>query len=533
MFTALVPRAAAFAQSDVLWRRTMGTPINYFRLDARGHLLLMTDEGITALSPDSGATAWRYAIRDSITVLRALSSTRLLVAGGQTMAVLDVVTGEPAWRRIDLPDLGNAWVDASWRDSLAIVQTRNGFVVIDLLTGTNAWDSTALPAKTVVRDFYRLPVPDLLLVVAKTQSNAATLMGVSKASGLVRWSDPAMFRSEVTFKRKKGVEYLIALPPLPLPDSTVVVYFSPEGPIRVDPRTGQVIWRSQALAGLEVPSFVNNSPWPDVLDSLVVVPTERRVVALDLATGQVRWSTRDEFPGPPHWLAVGTSAVVVGSSGPGSSFYSVIGADGVRRGPADQPLHKGAWVLPVADTLFAASGDTLYAIPLETGIARALAPIGFEGDESPMDIDSLEGGGILLSGRQNLVRINRDGTVVYRRYYPAPGSSFGDIFAGLVTALALGAMIQSPSYAWSAQAVNYVDIFTARPDSAGRKGFSLVVLDRRDGRELGRMWFNERHPRFLIDHRSAMVYEIEEQEVIARRFQGLPVVTEEPAVPRE
>jgi hypothetical protein len=47
------------------------------------------------------------------------------------------------------------------------------------------------------------------------------------------------------------------------------------------------------------------------------------------------------------------------------------------------------------------------------------------------------------------------------------------------------------------------------------------MLGRRDGKELGRMPFNERNPAFVIDDRSGTVYEVKGKEIIARRFAGL------------
>ncbi|MDH5284978.1 MAG: hypothetical protein OEW80_13955, partial [Gemmatimonadota bacterium] len=62
----------------------------------------------------------------------------------------------------------------------------------------------------------------------------------------------------------------------------------------------------------------------------------------------------------------------------------------------------------------------------------------------------------------------------------------------------------------------------------GQKGFSLVALDRRDGRDVGRMWFDERNPTWLLDGRSGTVFELEgKSEIIARRFPGLGVAGRE------
>ena len=504
------------AQADVIWRYTSKDPISRTMLDAKGHLLVITESGLTALDPDSGGRLWRYGTAGIPRVLRHISEDRLLVGSGRTLAALDLASGDTVWRRTDLPDLDKTWVDTDRQDSSAILQTRNGFAVLDLTTGRTAWDSTVLPEGAVVREYFRLRSVDLLMLILRTPANPVTMVGVSMDSGVVRWTDTAMFRAGVKFKRVQGVEYAVVHPPVILEDSTMVLYFSTEGPLRLDPRTGNVLWRSEALANAAVPTIRDGYPRSRVLDSLLVVPSDKRLAALDVATGRERWRTSGEFPEKPGWLLTGSDALVTGNFGTGNPYITVIGSDGVRRRPTEWRLKAGARGLLLNDTVYLTNDDLLSALPLDTGVERKLAPTGFKGDEKPLDIDSLSDGGLLLMGRQNIVRINLDGTVVYRRYYPAPGTSFWEEFS------AMAGGVNAPGHAWSAKAQQYFYIFTTRADTAGKKGFSLVALDRRDGKELGRMWFDERNPTWLLDPVNGTVYEVEDKkEVMARRFAGL------------
>ena len=138
-----------------------------------------------------------------------------------------------------------------------------------------------------------------------------------------------------------------------------------------------------------------------------------------------------------------------------------------------------AGILVLGDTLLLSNADTVYAIALETGMDRRLAPIGFQGDESPRDIDSLEEGCLLLIGRQNLARINRNGTIGYCRYHQAPEASFWEQLGAEAN------FVNAPSYTWSARLQEHYFIFTAQADTAGKKGFYLVMLGLQDGKELG------------------------------------------------
>ena len=66
---------------------------------------------------------------------------------------------------------------------------------------------------------------------------------------------------------------------------------------------------------------------------------------------------------------------------------------------------------------------------------------------------------------------------------------------------------------------NYAHVYTKQPDAAGREGFSLVRIDKRDGEEIGRVWIDERRPDYVIDGPSGMVFvKVDDKEIFALRF---------------
>jgi hypothetical protein len=62
-------------------------------------------------------------------------------------------------------------------------------------------------------------------------------------------------------------------------------------------------------------------------------------------------------------------------------------------------------------------------------------------------------------------------------------------------------------------------MFTEQPDSTGQTGFSLVRLDKRDGRETGRFWSKDRKPNFSIDpFASRLFVKTDDAEIAAYAF---------------
>jgi len=505
----LLCHSALHAQSDTLWQRTLPWKPAYTLLDPKGHLLVVADSGVLALDPDSGVTVWQFPTVGRLSALRLLSDSTILIGAQQQLALLDLATGDTIWRRPGFPDLAHAGITTSWGDSTGVVRTPQGIVVIDLSSGAVLWDSTALPSAQV-RGLLKLWAPDLVLVLARTRANESTVMGVERRTGVVVWSDSSFFTERVPYRKDDGIEYPSIRAPITLPDTTIVLYYTSEGPIRLDPRTGKVIWRSQALRGSEVPSAREEAPGTLVLDSLLIVPMGDRVVALDVGTGRQLWATQTPFPDKVEWLAARKAGLVVGNVNGRVPYLAILGLDGARRRPGDWLIDEYARARIVDETVFVAARKHLYAMPLATGRENDLAPLGFEGRDLPWRIDPLPSGALVVMGWQNLVGFSRTGKVLYRRYYPAPKDYF------------LGIPMGDPWYnAWASNSPQYFYIFTDKPDSTGREGVSLVVLAKQDGRELGRMWFTDRKSNFHINYRTGTVFRTDGKTITARRFQHL------------
>ena len=533
--------AALAAQSDTLWRHSDAADVRFTRVDPAGHLLVVTDQAVTALHPDSGSVVWKYPVAGQVRLLGVDPLGHLLVGYAGVVAALDPLKGDIIWRRTDLPDLEHATFRTRAEDSTALVRTRNGIAALNLATGVTRWDSTALPPSTIVRDLFRFANHNLLLLVARTPKSEASLLALTLDSARLLWRDDSLFTANPKFERPGDVEYFKEFQyPLLLADTSLLLYVSRDGPISLDARTGRVRWRATELGGQDVPGVDQDYPELQLRDSLILVPAGKQLVALDTGTGKVRWRTTGEFRDKVSWLYSKPTPIVAGGVAREKPFLQAVDpASGAAVWPSQIELKQPAYAYYLRDTLYVASDGHFMAVPLATGVSRSLTELGFEGGDEALGMDTVEGGGFVLWNRQNIMRVGLDGHVAYRKYYKAPGASFLKKLASTVALVGLSVAsialtppggfapiatsnpVLSARYAQAKAAQNHYYVFTESPppDSASRKGYSLVLVDRRDGRELGRMWFNEKTPHYAIDNATATVYVRQgDHDIVARRF---------------
>ncbi|HEU5261659.1 MAG TPA: PQQ-binding-like beta-propeller repeat protein [Gemmatimonadales bacterium] len=533
----LVGPAVVSAQSDTLWTFNAPAKIRYTRVGPSGHLLVATEQGLIALNPEVGSVAWAYPAGGRAW-FRVSPLGHLLVGHGGVLTAVDPVTGDTVWHRVDLPDLSRAELGMSAADPYGIVQANRSLMALDLRSGVTLWDSTALPDRVGVREFFRLRDLGAALLIAQTPLSDAALLTVTLDSGRVLWRRDSLFRRPLHFAERRGIEYLATFQAHEFGDTTILLYFSEDGPMRLDQRTGAVLWRAEQLAGRSVPGRDRGYPVPRVSGGLALIGVERRLVALELGSGRVRWETERDFRDEPTWIVPSSGMIMVGGFGREKPFLACLdAATGARKWARDVELKREATAYFLRDTVYVSNDGALSAVPLATGDVRRLTEVGFQGGEHPVRMDTVEGGGLVLRARQNIMRVWLDGRVAYRRYYQAPGTSLLAKLAStaLIVAANVGSIALTPPggyapvivgnpvlaarYARAATAENYHYLFTQSPDSLDQEGFSLVLMDQRDGQELGRLWFDERSPDYGLDHVTATVYVREgDRQIVARRF---------------
>ena len=128
----------------------------------------------------------------------------------------------------------------------------------------------------------------------------------------------------------------------------------------------------------------------------------------------------------------------------------------------------------------------------------------------------------MLMSRQNLLRVNRAGEIAYHVYLKAPGASAwmkALTIAAAAAAESAGGQsgpvtfsvrvdpsgVLSARYGATFEAPENYFMYTEMP-SDGRKGFSLVRVNKESGDETGRLWLDKRSPKYTIDDLTETVY---------------------------
>ena len=193
--------------------------------------------------PAADSVLWKHAANANIAFLRLTSLGSVVVSSVDGLVALDPTTGQPMWTRADLKGLADGAFDVIPLTPYGVVRSRNGIAVLDLQTGTTAWDSTAVPLQNV-RGFIYVPEHRMLLVYGRAQPEGRGLVAMGIDSGKVRWEQRGLLRSDPELWELDGVHSLGGhQPPLADTDSTLILYINKDGPFKIHVATGALLWR--------------------------------------------------------------------------------------------------------------------------------------------------------------------------------------------------------------------------------------------------------------------------------------------------
>ncbi len=422
---------------------------------------------------------------------------RLLLVGTKTeLAGVDPVTGAVVWTRKDLADLKGVSLDVAWNTGFAIITRRDTMEIIDLRTGLKRWDSGSL-SFLAARGWLPSPAADTaMLILGRTAGSASTLMAVDVASGKMRWRQDSAFRVEPKVFESGGVSYLFGnQSPFVDSDTTFVLYLSTDGPIRLDSRTGRVLWRGTTLGAAKLP--LPTDGYASIVEQLGVlfVPSGDSLLALHGNDGTAAWPAAHRFKNHVFRIVPTPKGLLVR----GYEWFDLLNpATGVSLWRAPVALKNATWDIRRGDTDYVAGDKRVVAINLADGTVRTIATVDFKGGERPTNFTVWKQG-LILNSWHNLALVDRQGTVRYQREYPSPKLSFGEALRNS----AAGSDIMRPTTRWVGSRIFF---YTGAKDEQGREGFSVVEVDPADGREVGRLWFNERMPSYRLDDVASVAY---------------------------
>lgn len=448
----------------------------------------------------------------------------------------------------------------------------DGVAVVDLETGSTIFDSVDIPLKNV-RAFLHVPEPNRFLLAGEAAGKRGVLAAVSGSDGGLLWQRDINFLDRFKFigvpddarvlAYGKTIHEHRALVSMSLADGaedwrlgflqndarnrnalllrdtdeTAILYVTQDGPFRVNLDSGDVLWRARLWAE-DPPASARM-----VLDGgMIFVPNGKMIDALHVDDGSRVWQTVKQFKAVPtdirmlsRGLLVRTKWLDLLDPQTGRSLWPQISTKNKPRmfsagGFVPVPVHVDE------EAAYIAGQERFSTVDFATGDVTHLDKYDFHG-ERPTRIEETDGSFVLMS-RQNLLRISRAGEIAYHVYLKAPGAS------GWMKALAVAAAAGSAAttgapgssgltfsayvgprgvmgarYGATFEAPENYFMYTEMPFD-GRKGFSLVRVNKESGKETGRLWLDKRSPKYTIDHLTETVYfQNAAHELSALRFE--------------
>jgi outer membrane protein assembly factor BamB len=482
-----------------------------------GVLLAASSSVARAQALPAGDTAWRYKAASDMHFMRQCPATELLISTDKALVALDATTGAELWQLSGLPSMDAGLYWGSCEASTGLSYRKNEIIAFDLGSGRRLWDGSALPPFQEIRGYVSLSSRDLLLLFLRTSTSDRALAAVQLSTGTLRWQRDDLFAESPRFTARSGVSDISEFQAVITDtDTTLILYVSADGPLRLDSRSGATLWKGESL-GPRVPSLGDFAAMR-VVDSVLVIPRGNGLVALDQRDGHRLWEQATLLPAHATRLVPVDAGLLVRA---GRAFVTIV-VPTTGAVPWDRPLTvstDGVAYEIVGERYYVVTHDRLVVADLATGDTTGLLDLVFDDGEHADAMFEVEDG-ILIASRQNLFRVDFPGASRYHRFFKAPGATFFEKLGGALTGnigvfgARLGAAQLRSEYAY---------FLTTTPDSAGRVGNSLVRVDLRNGAEAGRLWFRERAPKFRADPARDQVLVFEDaRTLVAVRFPSSP-----------
>jgi len=450
-------------------------------------------------------TVWRFAAGSDIQRLRDCAAAELLVVTKNSLHAVNASTGTKLWEKTDLPSLG--WgLYLPCEDKTGLSYRADKIVAFDVASGQQRWDATALPTFSEIRGTAIIGTHDLVLLFLRTQSSDRSVAALRLSSGERLWQRDDVFQLSPAFDMHDGVSDIDKFQLfIPSGDTSLMMYLSLDGPMDIDLRTGATLWKGQALAGQPVPSLDDYARM-GLVDSTLVIPRNKGLVGVDARSGQVRWQNDTLLPRRATLLAQVPSGLLVRA---GADHVNVLDpASGASRWARPLTARTDGVAYEIAgNRYYFVSRDRFIVADLATGDTTGFEKLRFKDNEGAAQMLP-RGDEFIVVSRQNLFRVDARGALRYHRFYNAPGTSFLQQMGGLYG-----------TYGSATVTDRYAYFVTNQPDSAGRKGNSLLRVALDDGSEAGRIWLHEKAPKYWPDTpRDQILMLADDHTLVAIRF---------------
>ncbi len=530
-FVVCVPLLAAPAQTDQrLWTMKIDHYIIFQRLTPTGVLIVSTESALLGVDTATGHVVWT---RGDIPNL-------LLQVTQPTPATSYGTAAEPpATPRVSLTPLwGTPYVIVA-RDS---ANSRAWIDVMDARSGETRWSSDSLPIVDV-RGHFQLP-DGALLLYGRSGAGAASKMvfiAVDAASGSQRWRSDTWFSEPPVEYDADGLETSRgALDgsewPLFDTDTTAILVWSPQGPTKVNLRTGVRLWTANHGLGTP-PALSHGDPVPLLTDGVVYVSFERRLDAFGVLDGRSPFGEPRKLPGRIVQMELTSRGLLVrggldwdsrqaqrgfGVRGPepgGKRFLDLLDpATAQSRWPKrEKPIEVTTPFVRRGDHVYVATREKLYRVALENGDVHELAAFKFQAGERPEGLE-LRGGNLVLLSGHTLMAFDTAGQLRYDTFFPPPGPSALArlaVLAANLTTVAAVAMNQGGYYRFYAlerrdplrpSAQDYAYIIAAHADSAGTGPAGLLKVSKDTGKPERRLGLGTKWPEYETNETGTLLF---------------------------
>ena len=481
----------ADAQEAPIWRNPVATKVESYDFSPLGSLLVQAKtSGLVSLDPGTGKRLWSRPDVSEYDIVPGLPF--LLVTGGLGATMIDLESGQDRWHF-----------------------SRLGF--------------------SSVKGYAHVPRQNLMLVHGETAESPHVMVAVRYESGEVLWRQGGLYATPALAAKARKMYTHVLLDT----ENTVVLDPTEDGLIRLDTRSGQLLWRiaKNELGGEDDFSTLFGA------EGRVYAAHKKRLVAIDAKNGKVLWIRKESFRAPVIQLEPTPQGLLL------RGLY-----DDERRlwrpflALLDPATGRTKWTTENSEfhgrSFFLVEGNSV-VIALKAGIVtydlasgsviKSIAMPEFGGGEDPCCVRRYSDNRLFVWSSQNLRMFNESGTPVYSIYLKAPGAS---LLAKVASAALIGAAVGAAGYVGgpvvyptaasrtlsaryqaTVNAERFTYVFTENPQStATSPRFSLVRIDKETGRETGRLRFADRSPSFLVDPATGIVVVLEDDALFAMRF---------------